>query len=53
MNGHCKVTAYPFVTECNKKWWVVEKFGEKLLDFNLYSWFQDPSLTLGCKHKGK
>ena len=53
MNGHCKVTVHPFVTECNKRWWVLEKLGAKLAYFNPDNWSQDPFLTLECKDKGK
>ena len=52
LNGHCRVTANPFVTECNKKWQVVGKFGTDLLDNHDIN-FHDPYVTLECKNKGK
>ena len=52
LNGHCRVTAHPFVTECNKKWKVAGNFGTDLLD-NRNIWFPDQYVTLECKHKGK
>ena len=50
LNGHCRVTANPFVTECNKKWQVAGKFGTLFLD-NHNIKFHD--VTLECKNKGK
>ena len=53
LNGHCRVTAHPFVNECNKKWWVADVVsGTDLLD-NRNIKFHDPYVTLECKNKGK
>ena len=49
VNGRCRITSLPFGRECSKRWWVAEKFGTKIQD----DWFQDRSVTLECKNKGK
>ena len=49
MNGECQITTLPLGSECNKKWFAAEKFGTKIQD----TFFQDRSVTLECKNKGK
>ena len=49
INFHCKITTLPLGSHCNKNWWVTEKFGTKVQD----TFFQDRSVTLECKNKGK
>ena len=52
MNGHCRITAHPFVTGCNKRWWIALKFGANLQD-KRNIWQPNQYVTLECKNKGK
>ena len=55
-NDQCGITTLPLGNHCNKRWFVtkhLEKFGTKIQDYNLDIWFQDRSVTLECKNKGK
>ena len=49
INFLCKITTLPLGSQCNKNWWVTQKFGTTIQD----TWFQDRSVTLECKNKGK
>ena len=56
MNFKCRITTLPFGSHCNKRWYVnknLEGFGAKIQDYDLDIWFQDRSVTLECKNKGK
>ena len=56
VNFMCRITTLPFGSHCNKRWSVnknLEGFGAKLQDYDLNIWFQDRSVTLECKNKGK
>ena len=56
MNFKCRITTLPFGSHCNKRWSVnknLEGFGANIQDYDLNIWFQDRSVTLECKNKGK
>ena len=52
LNRQCGISALPLGSECNKRWWVTERFGTKIEDYNRNIWCHDQSLTLECKDKG-